>query len=148
MPKVKDNTTICYTGEGANKDAVHSSAEFVNKVKKLCKKDCPKKDDAKGWAEWAGAAYMPEDPNGLHCKHYIQGSELMRVIGELLVEGDITLKMTKKNFVFENKEKKVSVPVDEMGLLKDTVESFKAIKKYNMQRMKERAKDAAKKSKQ
>ena len=52
------NQIVCYTGMGAKRSGVHTEAEFLRGVRRLCPSkspSCPAEGDVQAWVDWSGA---------------------------------------------------------------------------------------------
>ena len=52
------NQIVCYTGMGAKRSGIHTEAEFLKGVRRLCPSKspkCPAEGDVQAWVDWSGA---------------------------------------------------------------------------------------------
>lgn len=102
--QVQQAGTVCYTGEHARRDGVHTVRDFKRRMRRICGPagDCPRTEDPVAWADWAGASYTPNDPDGWACRYHVHSHAfLQRLVGMMVQHGSVTVRKAGSRFVIQ-----------------------------------------------
>ena len=118
-------SVVCYTGEGAKRDGVHTPRQFLRTARRVCKRDCPPEGDVRAWADWAGADLLGPNQDS-YCRYMHQGADFFRQLaGPLSAGRDVTISQRGRFVVITDSGKSTKLPLRDLSILKEWMEVFR-----------------------